>query len=355
MRRIRERERSPEEEQRRIREALARTEEDRKRGEEELHHLAAAIRAGDAPSVYGDDRGFPREEETLEDLLARTEKRLREREEKMASLVCAAPMAQARVAGERAMDLAGRAACEEAGAFASCEFYRGASCPKYRLALQTEAVEHRLALARVPQDETSKVVAAADERLRFNEYDSMLLVRAFLDSVRYGRGCLVKIRNGYQAQVAGRERHGEVYFNGEERLLLLGGNVGRGKTMAACWALGELGGLYLTEASLAIPVSAGGIAAREAIRPRLLVIDQLGDVSVGASDYLRFQVGQVIDGRKAARQPTILLGNVDMNGEGATELELRYGLPVMSRIMGYGVVAILGGADLRAKLRKESA
>ena len=89
-------------------------------------------------------------------------------------------------------------------------------------------------------------------------------------------------------------------------LLVLGGSRGVGKTIAACWALAWRAGLYLTAYELAPGLNMHALKSAE-----LLVIDQVGRETRGASDYARLQLEELIDARHARREPTILCCNLN--------------------------------------------
>jgi DNA replication protein DnaC len=121
-------------------------------------------------------------------------------------------------------------------------------------------------------------------------------------------------------------------------LLVLAGARGVGKTLAACWALRELGGSYLTAYQFARP----GLDLEALKGKRCVVVDQLGRENVSASDFCLSQLEELIDARYANRRLTILVANLTRE-----QFVARYGGIIDDRLEGDGKFVVCLGASLR--------
>lgn len=88
--------------------------------------------------------------------------------------------------------------------------------------------------------------------------------------------------------------------------LVLGGARGVGKTVAACWAIAQLGGRYITAYQLNPDLDVGPLK----LAP-LLVIDQVGREPRGPSDYARLKLEELVDYRFSQRLSILLVANLN--------------------------------------------
>lgn len=129
--------------------------------------------------------------------------------------------------------------------------------------------------------------------------------------------------------------------SGPNMLVLLGG-TGTGKTVAASWALYELGGSYVVPNQLYDRLRPG--KDREHMAPvegRVVVLDDLG-----TEQDTRFPAAlfQLVNDRQRHGLLTILTGNLTRE-----QLRERYDARVIERLNHCGRVAELGGDSLRSK------
>ncbi len=126
-------------------------------------------------------------------------------------------------------------------------------------------------------------------------------------------------------------------------LLVLASEAGRGKTMAAAWALSECSGLFVRAVQLATIDETGSLDARMRTA-RLLVVDDLG-TEHSPGGYARSRLEDVVDRRLLDGRSTLLTTNL-----GPKSFRDRYGERLASRIdadknpMGW---RDLDGPDLR--------
>lgn len=132
-------------------------------------------------------------------------------------------------------------------------------------------------------------------------------------------------------------------------ILVLGGTVGRGKTVAACWAVVAKHGRYMRarafERLFAHRYGEEELAEQERfMRSPLVVVDDIGgreDTPEGLGAYLL----DLVDERRHARTRTILITN-----QPRKVFEERYPDPrIHSRLKQSATWAITRGDDLRAK------
>ncbi|EXJ13881.1 ATP-binding protein [Imhoffiella purpurea] len=159
--------------------------------------------------------------------------------------------------------------------------------------------------------------------------------------------------DGYQAKLPDQRHALETcrrYADGFARVLdggyslVLAGNPGTGKTHLACAVLAAVirsghTGLFITisEALRMIRATYSPRAERteeEAfamlVQPNLLVLDEVG-VSIGDGEKRRALLFDVINGRYAAQRPTILIGNLDVDG-----MKDYLGARIMDRVLETG-------------------
>lgn len=241
---------------------------------------------------------------------------------------------------------AGARACSAAHAEAKCSYASVLSfCPQRRAAAIYDQASANLSAGQVEQEETRVILAhlrRKDPRPLLDT-DALRAVRGFLA----GRKAAVALEDGAEVEPLhggpGALERG-VQFLGGERLMVLAGNTGRGKTLAACYAIARLGGRYVTEYPLADPRACGLEAIKRA--GGVLVVDQVGRATPRAAVTLE----EIVDARYASGARTILLYN-----GGWQHFAARYQAIVLERVAGAGVFVLLGGDSLRPLMRQERA
>lgn len=289
----------------------------------------------------------------------------------------------------REEDPVGRAACEAAGWYREHGHHgdpdhrlpcmrgmREDNCPRARVRGRIDQVRERLDRAHVPGSieqlatDAGFVFSVVTGKLRpsglrtwpisgpvMGQYlDRLDSVRVIREVARRSSCSLEDLENAGERMSGGRARP-VVVLRGDERIVALGGNKGRGKSTAAQLLLALEGGLYTTEYDFGRPKKDGGVDVVEAIaRAGVLVIDQFGRANRGESHFLLQQVEEVIDKRKAAGRRTVIVGNFTYE-----LLEERYGNRagdgtyvnlILDRILGHGVLIEFGGESLREHLRE---
>jgi hypothetical protein len=234
--------------------------------------------------------------------------------------------------------------CDKADAHKRCEFATVyAICPRMRAADAFDAVVRRIGRESGVEDRERDVLLAAARRagrVPLLELDALKVVRA----VMRRKGTRVPLQNGAEVFSDGAERSGSVSLTGSEVLVVLAGNQGRGKTLAATYAIARLGGLYTRAPQWTRP---GEIDVPDAIAAPVLVIDQFGREHFGESKWARSQLEDVIDARHQRRRLTLLVGNITW----AAFRERLEDMTVLDRLSGDGVFVLFGGPSLRPGLR----
>lgn len=237
------------------------------------------------------------------------------------ALPCTGPMEAA------GTDAAGLEACAKAGAAASCAWASAGApraaaalvCPRARAIEALRATGARLELAGVPEREAGIVLAA----IRLDAPRPLVLTRPLRAVAPLVHACrLDRLRTG-----------------SPPALMVLAGPPGVGKTVAAAWALSQLGGRYVTAYQLR-----PGIDLDALRRCRLLVIDQLGREARGASDYSLALIEELLDCRYAAHSPVIACSNLNR-----TDFEARYQGVIADRLAGGGAYVVTTGASMRSR------
>ena len=142
----------------------------------------------------------------------------------------------------------------------------------------------------------------------------------------------------------------------DARTLLLLGGAGRGKSWAATWALGAVGGAFVTATEVR-PKDRWSDRFEDAVRHRLLVFDELGGEAV--SEWHAHEVSSLIETRHNAGRKTVITSNVPLRFDdvkadarerwkGRT-LHDRYGDRLLSRLLDekFSTVVRCGGDDIR--------
>lgn len=137
---------------------------------------------------------------------------------------------------------------------------------------------------------------------------------------------------------------------GKGKLLVLASEPGRGKSVAACWALSQASGLFVGSSALAIAprredntddVPANVLDARMRTCG-LLVVDDLG-IEHSPSGFAVARLDAIVTHRWEREKPTLLTTNML-----AEAFEARYGARIASRVNGDALGwRNLGGPDLR--------
>lgn len=238
-------------------------------------------------------------------------------------------------------------ACESTRAHETCRWARTADvCPRARAIDAYDVTVQNLTpptiSARVPKRETALILAAARRRDRVALWplDSLRVVRTVLKRRRER----VTLDNGAEVRKGGERVSAAVYLTGSEAIVVLAGNQGRGKTLAACYAVARLGGMYTRAPQW---TRRNGVDIDEAIRAPVLVVDQLGREHFGDSDWSRSQFEDAVDARYQAERLTFLVGNLQYEAF----CQRLKGTTVVDRVHGDGVFVELGGDSIRADLR----
>lgn len=190
------------------------------------------------------------------------------------------------------------------------------------------AVEHAEACARreaylrdaepaITSEDTALIVQGA-----LKPFQALKVARAFHDTAR-----------GVRAASDGRPMC----------FLALLGEPGRGKTVAACALLAEVGGRYTSAPELGRMRSSSHWRDRDAFKAlytsRLLLIDDVGAESGGAMEEALFDL---VNARQVGRAITVMTGNLTRS-----EFAERYGVRTVSRIEHQGAIVEIKGDDLR--------
>jgi hypothetical protein len=283
-----------------------------------------------------------REGGNLADLLQGISARAQEAEDERRSLPCW-PGLEAKDE-ERAVD-----DCEVAGAHSSCRWATAsAMCPRQRARETRETVLSNLSSGpiglRVPEREAELLVKAVlprRERVPLLRLDSLQVVRGVLSGTR----CRVPLADGYEVDAkTGEHRAGAVHLTSGEVLVGLGGNQGRGKTLAACYAIARLGGVYTRAPQW---TRRGAIDIDDVVKAPVLVVDQFGREHFGESEWSLSQFEDAIDARYQARRLTFLVGNLTWE----TFVERLRRTTIADRIGDDGVFVEFAGESIRPGLR----
>jgi hypothetical protein len=133
-----------------------------------------------------------------------------------------------------------------------------------------------------------------------------------------------------------------------ERVVILGGEVGTGKTVAACWALAEprvKTGLFVRAVKMARWERYDADAMDDLLRPALLVIDDLGGEFNDAKGNFLAIFEEVMTDRVENKRRTIITTNLDV-----VAFRGRYGDRQLDRCRELGRYEWFGGASMRGKL-----
>lgn len=136
------------------------------------------------------------------------------------------------------------------------------------------------------------------------------------------------------------------WLSGSLPVLCLLGTVGRGKTIAAAWLLGEIGGHYIRARELADIFSARDWEARRRrdalLESRLVVVDDLG--TERALKEASEAITELVDGRQSMRTRTVLITNLTMQS-----LADRMDARTVSRLKANAHFHVDAGDDMRRR------
>lgn len=249
-----------------------------------------------------------------------------------------------------------RQACDAAGARATCPYGRELpTCLYGRAGEMREAVHEHLSrgLGKEAEDEHKLVLASVDAEkpVPLLDYDPMKVVRQWLTGERGG----VQLENGAElAPLSGAIAYpGAAHFEGGERLLILGGNPGRGKTVAAVYAIARVGGLYVLEYSLGRPFNVDAAVATRGV----LVIDQIQPADHDEKRRAALRMDEIVHRRSAGGKRTLLIGNIDyatfVSRYGQldeTTGEMKHPGIICERCRQSGVFVLFGGESVRDRM-----
>lgn len=137
---------------------------------------------------------------------------------------------------------------------------------------------------------------------------------------------------------------GKITVRGDETWLLLAGDPGVGKSLAAAWVLAADHGRWYRASD--ITRIRDGFEPDEVIdQPCTVVIDDLGTEHVGASEYALSVIESVLCGRYDHGRPTVI--TLNLNRE---DFRRRYGTRIDDRVTETGLFVELPGESLRGKL-----
>jgi DNA replication protein DnaC len=131
-------------------------------------------------------------------------------------------------------------------------------------------------------------------------------------------------------------------IQGDAVITVLSGNVGVGKSVAACeWLLQHEKGLFVKAASLA--------RVDRSHVPRLLhtpalVLDDVGAEYLDHRGHLLALLDELIDHRYDGRLPTVITTNLDEH-----VFRMRYGERIIDRIRELGRFVVIGGVSMRKR------
>jgi DNA replication protein DnaC len=131
----------------------------------------------------------------------------------------------------------------------------------------------------------------------------------------------------------------------EERILVLGGDRGVGKTTAAAWLACQVHGARFLDATRLMRVDTYSDESMNPLeRCPLLVLDDLGTEYADVKGKLSSLVDGLVNTRYAGLRRTVVTTNLN-----ASQFKLRYGERIADRIREAGRFVELGGESLRGR------
>lgn len=252
--------------------------------------------------------------------------------------------------------LVGRKACVQAGTRDGCPYKHEHPTCLYERA---EAIRERastylsLGLGTEAHEEHKLVLQAVDLEapVALRDTDALNVVRRWLSAMM----CKVPMVNAAHVDpLTGDYVSTEcVEFAGTEHLLVLGGNPGRGKTVAGVYAIARKGGLYVLDYQLTRPFDIDRAAGTAGV----LVVDQLMTADPDKTRRASRALDELVIRRCAAGRKTVLIGNIDWGtfagrfGVVAAEqgkAKVKHAGNIAERCSQVGVMVVFGGESMRA-------
>lgn len=130
------------------------------------------------------------------------------------------------------------------------------------------------------------------------------------------------------------------------RLMVMAGDTGRGKTVAATWVAATLGSTYWLPARMVTVSDEWSSRASRAINAALTVIDDLG---VETNDWASSELGRIIEARFDMGRRTVVTTNLPMSSLTGKNMS-RYGDRLVSRLAQVPLARyrFVHGPDLRS-------
>ena len=346
-------------------EVFKRTEEQRQAAQARLDAEVAAMKARGVPSDLGVGAPVPDRGDTsgpIEDEVDRLREKAETWQAERRGLICWRSIypvvpdgfLERQLASGRV--LAGRLACIAAGARDRCPYKHEHPTCLYERA---EALRERTAanltigLGTEVEDEHKLVLRAVDldNPVELRDTDPLQVVRRWLG----GLGGKVPVVDAAQFDpLSGELRNAEcIELAGTERLLVLGGNPGRGKTVAGVYAIARKAGLYVLDYQLGRPFDVDKAAGAAGV----VVVDQLQATDADEAKRAARRLDEIVIRRCAAGRKTILIGNLDWQmfaaRFGSTAVDkgkrvIKHAGNIAERCSQMGVFVVFGGASMRA-------
>ena len=212
-----------------------------------------------------------------------------------------------------------------------CEWYGHRDvCPRAEVEAQRDELADRLEHGRVPPLHRSLLTSAlGTKRPTLRETDCLRLVRAFCR------------HQPARLEIAPRL---EIVFTGQERMMVLSGVTGCGKSLAACYPIATTGGLFVSAPEFRLldtdQTDDGELVSELLRRARtipFLVIDDLGTEHDGATGWATGRIADLLCARHEQCLSTILTTNLQRRGvDGEEGVAERYGARVDRRLNDSG-------------------
>ncbi len=143
------------------------------------------------------------------------------------------------------------------------------------------------------------------------------------------------------------------WLAGDGWALVMGGATGTGKTLAACWALAQLGGGLFLAAPDLVDRDVGPVRLGEARQARVLVLDDLGAEGNWPEGIAR--IARMLEERHAGNLRTLVTTNlqrIDSTDDGCAAVPgfaSRYGARLNGRVDEGGRFVVYGGPSRRTR------
>lgn len=236
------------------------------------------------------------------------------------------------------------------GALSSVERLRSAAITSIARDEECSLEEAALRLDTMPKPTTETPEASAARR---REAESARVEHVIRDLGIPVRGDLVPalVRGGYERTRAVHEA--AAWMQTDLRVLVLIGDVGVGKTVAACLiacatARRRRSIAYLREPTLArwwhSPTLAHEAQIKRLREADLVIVDELGTTLSRDGEKAKDATGGLVDDRIAGNARTVLIGNLDEKRLGSA-----YGARFLDRLREIGRIVHLTGDSLRGR------